>query len=287
MMEKLLESAPLYQKNILSDHAPWYRSSLAKLPAITTYCLNCESIHTFNAISVNGSEPSDFEHVVGRPRYEVSNGAVYRLIYLCKMCNKFQKEFLVRFIVEKVEETDEEDEYTNVYALKVGQYPAPSIEVEKDIKNYLDEKNLELYTHGVISESQAYGVGAFAYYRQVIENQIDSLLDAVLKFAEDSKLEALKEKITEAKKHQDTTDKIEIVKDVLPAPLKPSGNNILKLIYSALSDGLHNKSDAECLEVSQNLRACLVFLVKKVEEQKRDEKEFTEAFNQLKTITKK
>jgi len=281
LMEEFLEKYPLYQKALLKEGYDLQESHFSVLPAITAFCEQCGDFFTFNPILIDEQEPSKYAHVVNSSRYMVASGSTYRIVYQCKKCNTFHKEFLVRYTIEEKAETDDSDGFYKVFATKVGQYPAYSIDVEEEMKSYLDEKNLSLYRRGVICESQSYGVGSFAYYRQVVENQIDALLDEILGFVEKNQAEELKKKIELAKKEQDTADKINIVKNFLPPSLKPDGNNILKLMYTALSDGLHNKTDDECLQVSQNLRACLVFLVKKVEEQKHDEKVFKNAYKSL------
>lgn len=287
-MEHLLESASLYQKSLIAsdEDGVRYWHHLRDLPAITAYCTNCKNKHTFNIVKINEERPESFDIAVGARAFVISDGTILRLIYLCKMCNAFEKEFFIRVSKEEVEVTDEDgdvDTQELTYAMKVGQYPAVSIEVEEALgKFFTDEDSLEIYKKGVMNESQGYGVGAFAYYRQVIEGQIDTILEEVLNFAEESKSEELQEKINEAKKKREAAEKIGIVKDFLPKALIPDGQNTLKIMYSALSDGLHNKTDEDCLKISQSLRACIVFLVKKIQERNEDEKDFAEAIKNIK-----
>jgi len=54
------------------------------------------------------------------------------------------------------------------------------------------------------------------------------------------------------------------VKDLLPEILRPNGLNPLKLLHEFLSEGLHGKTDEECLELAAELRKIIEFLVSQV-----------------------
>lgn len=286
-MEELLQNSPLYQRKLIVEKGSLWTSFFSKLPAITVSCNNCRANHTFNPVEVDYNEPFEYSNMATNSRSnKLTESSNWLITYKCMKCNNFRRTYLLRFENVTIEETDEDDEYNQVFASKVGQFPAQSIEAEKTMENYLSEKNLTLYKRGIITESQSYGIGAFAYYRQILENTIDTLLDEVLKFAESASAKELKLKITEAKQKQSTAEKIDIISSYLPATLSPSGKNIFKLMYSALSDGIHNKSDEDCLKIAQSLRTCMVFLIKKIEERNEDDKNFANAFAGLQNSTK-
>jgi hypothetical protein len=55
------------------------------------------------------------------------------------------------------------------------------------------------------------------------------------------------------------------VKDAIPSSLKIMGNhNPLSILHDCLSDGVHNLSDEECLEMDQKARAALVALIERI-----------------------
>ena len=277
-MKEFLESTPLYQRVFL-ENGEYYQRSFSNLPAIAVYCSDCGGVHTFNPTHVNERRSHEYSIFTGA----VDDGSVHRIIYICKMCNRFEREYLVRIFYDDA--TDDNGETVDAtYLQKVGQFPAHTINPEPTMKDYLDKDNLVLYKRGIMCESQSYGVGAFAYYRQVVENKINNLIADIEKFIENEDKQ-VKDAFTEAKKNQDTAKKIDLVSNYLPNVLKPDNNNVLRIIYTALSDGLHNKSDEECLEVAQSLRACLVFLVKKIEEQRRDVQTFKASVKNLQKKT--
>ncbi|MFZ0548883.1 MAG: hypothetical protein WAM60_25760, partial [Candidatus Promineifilaceae bacterium] len=58
-----------------------------------------------------------------------------------------------------------------------------------------------------------------------------------------SQLEQYQFALAETKKTTITQDKINLVKDLLPAILRPDGMNPLSILHSSLSKGLHAESD--------------------------------------------
>ncbi len=285
-MEKFLEEAPLYQKNIISDGTRIPVTIFHSPPAITTDCPLCKGSYTFNAKSINGEPPEFYEGFDPR-KSKIEDGNIYHVQYQCKKCNYFIKHFYLLFEEITKEEADHpEDDHIVVYVQKIGQLPPYSIEPESTMTAYLDDKDLALYKNGLITESQSYGIGAFAYYRQVLENKINNLVGDIEGFVESADTE-IKARFEEAKKQANTADKIKLIYDYLPGALKPAGNNVLKMIYTELSDGIHNKSDEQCLQSAQAIRGCLVFLIRKIEEQKSTTKAFQNSVEKIKLANDK
>jgi hypothetical protein len=76
-------------------------------------------------------------------------------------------------------------------------------------------------------------------------------------------------------------EKIDLVKELLPASLRPGGMNPLVVLHTNLSKGLHSMSDEECLESAQSIREVLVFLVDQVIRHDQSSKRFTESMQKL------
>jgi hypothetical protein len=167
------------------------------------------------------------------------------------------------------------------HAMKVGQDPQWDIDLEPVLAKAL-EPNTDYFKKGRICELHSYGVGAFAYYRRIVEKIIDELLNSIPSLIDDdggrSKyLEALEE----VKKTRDTARKIELVKDLLPATLRPDGMNPLSTLHRVLSEGLHAESDEHCIELAEEVREVLVFLVSRIENVKTADKTFTDNMRRL------
>jgi hypothetical protein len=97
----------------------------------------------------------------------------------------------------------------------------------------------ELFLKGRRCENQGLGIGAFGYYRRVVENQKNRILGEILKLAQ--KIDAQPEMIAAleaAKKETQFSKAMTAVKTAIPQGLLINGQNPLVLLHSALSDGL-------------------------------------------------
>jgi (p)ppGpp synthase/HD superfamily hydrolase len=50
------------------------------------------------------------------------------------------------------------------------------------------------------------------------------------------------------------------IKDAIPQALLLNGHNPLTMLHKALSTGLHEKTDEECLEIAHDVRVVLIEL---------------------------
>lgn len=203
---ELLESYPLYRKIPAETNVV-----LASLPEVSVKmrCPECESDQTFTM--QGGYAPN-----LGLREGSTAAGEVGRLKYLCQSCRSFLRYFLVRFGPDG-------------HLEKVGQFPAPDVTCDPEIERLLGD-NAVFYKRGLRSEAHGFGIGAFAYYRRIVEEIIDDLLEQVGDLIpEDDDAANYREAVERAKKTHVAADKIAIVKDNAsghPAPggREPSGH---------------------------------------------------------------
>ena len=140
----------------------------------------------------------------------------------------------------------------------------------------------ELFLQGRRAENRAMGIGAFAYYRRVVENQKTRIIEQIGKVAAKlgAKPEILKEFEAAAKETQFSTA-IDKIKHGIPDVLLVDGHNPLTLLHSALSEGLHANTDAECLEIAQSIRVVLTELAERISLALKKEEELTTAVSRL------
>jgi hypothetical protein len=246
---KFIEEYGLYHK--FKIDLPSFISTLPKPPSIHMLCHECDSEQTFNA--------NDYRYV---------GASVYSLVYICTGCHRFQRIFLIDM------------NQTGSFVMKVGQFPQWLPKINKNLAKLLHD-HLDNYTKGLSCEQEGYGIGAFAYYRRITEEIIDELLDSLADLFNDEEKKKYNEALREAKKEHIAEKKIEIVKDLLPASLRPNNINPLSILYSNLSMGLHNKPEEECLEMAITVREALIFLVDQVIRHKEDSKQFASAIKKL------
>lgn len=254
----LLENYPLYCRFLVKnlpvtlDHLP--------RPAIHLHCRTCKSDQTFN---VHNRYFEGFPHA----NYPVAD-QVIRVVYLCTSCKNFQRYFLIKIASDGKTIT------------KVGQDPPWDITPDRTLEQALG-KQANYYRKGLINESQGYGIGAFGYYRRIVEEVIDDLLDKVPDLMGGEGRVRYLEALEKVKKTTVAKEKIALVKDMLPPILRPGGMNPLSVLHSVLSEGLHQQSDERCLELAMEVRETLVFLVSQVEMSRTSAAQFTESMRKL------
>lgn len=232
-----LEEYPLYRK--FKIKIPYNFDEMQRVN-IKMYCERCKSKQTFSW---------DYENR-GYGNNDTS-GQVIMLRYRCAHCERNYRFFMIK--IDKKRE----------YIFKVGQFPPWDIGISKDLRSFLGKVE-KIYKNGKICESQGYGIGAFAYYRRVIEEVIMDLLDSISTIVIEEDRDKFNKFLEKAKTSKNASNKIALVKDLLPDSLKVDEFNPLKTLYDTLSEGIHEKSDEKCLEYSKLIRSCLEYLIHQV-----------------------
>jgi len=165
--------------------------------------------------------------------------------------------------------------------LKLGEFPAFGPYTPPRLVSLIGPDR-DVFLKGRRSESQGLGVGAYAYYRRVVENQKDRLLDEIIRVAErvksgDEVIDTLKA----AKQETQFSKAVASAKGVIPETLLIEGHNPLTLLHSALSEGLHAKSDEECLQLATSIRIVLQELAEKASAALKDHAQLTTALSRL------
>ena len=120
------------------------------------------------------------------------------------------------------------------------------------------------------------------YYRRVIENQKDRILAEIIEVAHAVGTDAEAVKKLEAARRETQFSKALInVKNAIPQSLLIDGHNPLLLLHRALSEGLHDRSDAECLGLARSIRVVLAELSERLTQALKDEAELNQAVANL------
>jgi len=140
----------------------------------------------------------------------------------------------------------------------------------------------DLFLKGRRSENQGLGIGAFSYYRRVIEGQKNHLLENIASAAERLNAPAaMIERLREVQREAQFSRAIDAVKDAIPESLKIREHNPLTLLHRALSEGLHEGSDEECLERAHTIRLVLTDLAERIAQALKDDRELNQAVGRL------
>jgi hypothetical protein len=140
----------------------------------------------------------------------------------------------------------------------------------------------DIFLKGRRCETQGLGVGAFAYYRRVVEHQKNRIFDEIIKVSEKLGAQAgALEVLNSAKLEQQFLKSVFLVKDVIPQALLINGHNPLTLLHAALSSGLHEQSDKRCLELAHDVRLVMADLAERLSQAMKDEVELNAAVGRL------
>ena len=129
---------------------------------------------------------------------------------------------------------------------------------------------------------QGLGIGAFVYYRRVVENHKSQILGEIIRVAQ--KLEVPEDKLQtleDAKNEKQFSKAVQSAKDAIPQSLLINGQNPLTLLYSALSIGMHEQTDEKCLELAHDVRVVLIELSERLGQALKDEAELDSAVSRL------
>lgn len=278
----LLETFPLY-KSVQTVLAV-YRGHWPR-PSIVAPCDRCKSPQTFNMIT----DYEQYDQPNEKPVYRGNESNCIKVVYACAGCHEARRYFLLLVSQESPRPTPSgsrglsvpPEDRTQATVQKVGQFPPYDIAPDPQLEKRLGEDRVKLFKKGLICESQSYGIGAFAYYRRIVEQLIDELLADIADIVPPNDQSAYAAALTEARESHRAVDKIEHIKDLIPASLRPGGANPLLILHGALSIGIHALTDEQCLDRAVAIRGALTFLVSQVRQSKASAEEFQKALQKL------
>ena len=232
-------------------------------PKIQLHCSN-ESCNGVRFFRITTKDLPDVSH---------ESYHFFYLSYVCSNCQRTEKVFSLAAQRDSAKESGR--------CQKFGEIPRYGPPTPARLITLIGPDR-ELFLKGRRCENQGLGVGAFVYYRRVVEGQKNRILDEIIKVAH--KVGAAPDQITalEAAKSETQFSKaIASVKNALPLSLLVNGHNPLTLLHSALSDGLHLRTDQHCLEVASSIRIVLAELSERLAQALKDEAELNNALARL------
>jgi hypothetical protein len=265
---EFLESVPPGQSTKVADlfclkHVPGRSYWELATPEIQLHC---------TSDACNG--PRFFRFEEGSISLGVGSRKLTYLTYVCSNCRSRRKIFSL--FVRQVDEFSAEG-----LGFKFGEDPAYGPPTPNRLLR-LFGTDRELFLKGRRCENQGLGIGAFTYYRRVVESHKGRLLKEVIKVAQ--KVGAPEEMVRtlEAAKTEISFSKsLEAAKEAMPQALLVKGHNPLSLLHKALSGGVHEKTDQECLELAHDVRVVLIGLAERLSQVLEEEAELNTAVNRL------
>lgn len=232
-------------------------------PEIQLHCSDdaCNGIRFFRFIDRYRPSTSDdtFNH--------------FFMTYRCSNCRRIEKTFSLAAQRDK-------DDYSGV-CYKFGEFPVYGPPTPARLVTLIGPDR-ETFLKGRRCENLGLGIGAFVYYRRVVENQKSRIIGEIHKVAKrlgvpEEHLSALEA----ARAETQFTKSMQLAKDAIPQVLLIDGHNPLILLHAALSKGLHEQTDESCLEVANSVRVVLGELSERLAQALKDEAELNKAISRL------
>ena len=242
------------------------RTISANFPEIEVECPVCKGKRFFEKTNTESS-------------YSSTDGySLETILYTCKNCSHSQKIFTLKY---KQLEPEKGAEVIPGLIIKLGEYPPFGDSIPAKVITLVG-KERDFFLKGRRCENQSLGIGAYAYYRRIVENQKDKLIDEIIKVCKKlGKQESLIEDLEKAKNETQFSKAVDSIKEELPTSLYIEGQNPLKLLHKAVSKGIHNMTDEECLQYAGSIRIILFELTERINAILKDSKEIHDAISVL------
>ncbi len=255
-----LESTPPNTPHRILDLQP--EDYNLQIPDLMLYCTSeiCNGERVFTSSSRHG-------------QVKDSVWAEKFLYYVCRNCHKTNKIYAVMFIGDKAGKGGK--------AIKLGEWPPFGPHTPARVLRLI-QPDKDTYLKARQAENQGLGIGAFSYYRRVVENQKNRLIDKIIQVGNKLKTDqSTLDKLAAAKQETRFSAAVELVKDALPQTLLVNGHNPLTLLHTALSQGLHAQTDQECLQLAATIRVVLTDLAERLSQALKDHAEIQGAISRL------
>jgi hypothetical protein len=174
-----------------------------------------------------------------------------------------------------------EEQHTEFF--KVGQYPELEEHVSETLEGALAPEDLKLYKNAQRLRNFNLGIAAVAYMRRVVENRMNDMLtilyDAARMHNAPPELLARHEAVMKEKRF---STKADYAGDLLPQSLRPEGQpNPMAVLHELASEGLHTKSDAECVDIFDECRQTFEYVFGKMRIETEDAVSFVKGMAKL------
>ncbi|MDE0465439.1 MAG: hypothetical protein OYL97_00170 [Candidatus Poribacteria bacterium] len=280
-LSEFLQNTPPNQSRYISDlsvekmeHAGRYPTVSMELntPDLELHCSDdsCKGIRFFRCTNVFSSAGTYFE---GNTLKE-NNANYLHVIYQCSNCQKTQKVYSLKVILFTGEQSFQ-------MCCKLGELPPYGPPVPPKLIKLIGPDR-DIFLKGRNCENHGLGIGAFTYYRRVVENQKNRILAEIVKVSE--KIGVPQDKIDtlhEAMKETQFSKAIKMAKDAMPESLLIDGHSPILLLHHALSRGVHELTDEECLKLASTVRLVLGELSERLSAILKNKAELTEAVSTL------
>lgn len=261
-LANFFSNSPLYSKvrfaDTLDPHEDLNFFEFLSTKGFKFFCPNDKEFHTYKFDKKYGPQ------LMLGGRYVDQNklfSVTRHVTASCQFCGD-KMEFLLNLFTTTAP-MGEDQFFPEVYLRKFGQFPAIQRSPEKEVYNYLDSQDKEFYNRALANLSIGFGIGAYAYLRRIVENEIKRIVRDVADLDYAGADQVRKAWLEFQSNHQMST-LIDSISQFLPVSLKEIGNNPIKTLYQQSSGGIHDFSEQECLDKAKHIDTLLQYVIKRV-----------------------
>jgi hypothetical protein len=262
-LSEFLEEYPLYSK--FGINQPAEVSDLNGLQ-FNFFCKNENEYHFFKlepASDHNGIHTKQITDETSQPDQSASEARINFTELFAGTCQSCK-----RYAIKLTISGGTQREKPKYFLQKIGQYPAPEnngTKVPKEIFNFLNKENRELYMRGLKNLDMGYGAGAFVYFRKIAENEFERIIESVSNhYSTDST--RIADAFRAYNSDHQKSKLIEEISPYLPENLKKHGANILLVLHDAASIPVNELTEDECIRKSKDIDMLFRHLLKKINE---------------------
>ena len=169
--------------------------------------------------------------------------------YVCYQCTNCRSS--VKVFALKIENGSPSYGILSAYCTKLYQEPSYGQPIPKRLFRVIGEDNREHFLQARRAIARGLGVGAYAYYRRIVENTKFKLVGSILEVSKATNASPDQISLLErAQRETQFSKALDLLQDVtaIPPVLLIEGHNPLALLHNLLSEGIHQLTDTECLE---------------------------------------
>lgn len=163
--------------------------------------------------------------------------------YQCTNCRSTERVYALKVEVGA--------DLTSANCTKLYQEPSFGQPIPKRLFKIIGEGNREHFLQARRAIARGLGIGAYAYYRRIVENNKFELIASVLEVARGTNSSPDQILLLEkAQRETQFSKALDMLQDVtaIPPVLLIDGHNPLALLHDLLSEGIHQLTDTECLD---------------------------------------
>ncbi|MCB9935980.1 MAG: hypothetical protein H6840_09835 [Planctomycetes bacterium] len=195
--------------------------------------------------------------------------------FTCQACNVAKKYYFVRLCFHDTgwdggQEIKNKWSRVSVLATKVGEFPGFVPVYPKPLLNKLTDDLRKLFFQGIKCENNGCGIGAFAYYRRIVEDAKHLILNKLIEFAIKGSLSSEVDSLKLAKDERQFAKAVQLARSGINEFTYGECCADLLLLHEITSGDIHAGSDEEAADAAREVRDLLLGVMRRLDQLKDD-----------------